>query len=103
MIYPGDVIATNYDRHGQTYQVIDVRRDCTCGAWSTWPLRSHLGRQRLPHVHVVALDDRGERNWWSGLLERDGRLIESGRMWFGTDRIHPEVFLFERAEQASLF
>ena len=104
MIYQGDTITTNYcGRWPQTWRVIEVRRDCQCGKWSQWPLSSHSGRQRLPHCHIVALDERGSRSWWGDMLERDGRLIASGRMWIQGKRIHPEILLVERAEQGSLF
>lgn len=103
MISAGDIITTNYHSWGETWRVVEVRRDCACGRWRRWPLRYHAGRQRLPHCHIVAVDERGERAWWNGLLERDGRLIESSRIWHKGRRIHPEIKLITKAEQGSLF
>lgn len=110
MITAGDIITTNYcGWWPQTWRVIEVRRDCQCGRWSHWPLSSHSGRQRLPHLHIVALDERGERNWWNGVIERGGRLIESSRMWVrprGSEayqNIHPEIRIVEKAAQGNLF
>lgn len=104
MIYTGDIITTNYcGRWPQTWQVTAVKRDCECGRYSVWPSRLIPGRQRLPHLHITALDERGEKAWWNGMLERDGRLINSGRIWTLGQRIHPEILLVERAEQGSLF
>lgn len=110
MIAEGDLITTNYcGRWPETFRVVEVRRDCQCGRWSNWQSTLVRGRQRLPHLHVVALDERGERCWWNGMIERDGRLVSTQRLWHRDNdedeyqRIHPEILLVEKATQGSLF
>lgn len=103
MITAGDLITTNYcGRWPETWRVISVRRDCECGRYSVWPSLVP-GRQRLPHLHIIALNERGGRSYWNGILERDGRLIDTHRMWIDGRRIHPEIFVVEKATQGSLF
>lgn len=103
MIRAGDIVTTNYAQWGERWRVVEIHRDCDCGHWSRWHLTFTRGRQRLPHIHLVALDlERHTWSWWNGLIERGEGLIGTSRMWCQGRFIHPQVTLIERAQQGSL-